>query len=165
MRTRGGGRIIRPRISERESGRSRGQSLTEFAVVLPVFLLIMLFAVDFGRAFYSWVTVTNAARVAANYAGLNPDGPFGAGSTYDSLVRQDALGGTCLIPAGAPPQPTFQDSTLDSNATPKDLGDKATVSISCSFRVLTPVVGNIVGNDVTIAASANFTIRTGAYQP
>jgi len=40
--------------------------LPEFALVLPVFILIMLIAVDFGRLFGSWVAIHNAARIAAN---------------------------------------------------------------------------------------------------
>jgi Flp pilus assembly protein TadG len=52
MLTRGGGRFIRPRTAnERGAGRSRGQSLVEFTLILPVFLLILMFAIDFGRAF------------------------------------------------------------------------------------------------------------------
>lgn len=145
--------------------RGRGQSLVEFALVLPVFLLIILTAIDFGRAFYSWVTVTSAARVAANYAALDPYASFAAGSDYDNLVRSDALSSICPIPPGGPPQPTFEDTALDSNTTSKDLGDTATVRISCSFGIITPVIGSVLGNSVSIAASATFTVRTGAYQP
>lgn len=42
-----------------------GQTLVEFSLILPI-MLIMLFAlVDFGRAFYTWIVVTNAAREGA----------------------------------------------------------------------------------------------------
>ena len=39
-----------------------GQSLVEFAMVLPLFLILMFGLVDFGRAFYSWMLITEAAR-------------------------------------------------------------------------------------------------------
>ena len=48
--------------------------MVEFALVLPVLLVVLLFAVDFGRAFYSWVILQNAARIGANFAALNPEG-------------------------------------------------------------------------------------------
>ena len=32
-----------------------GQSLVEFALTVPIILLIMLFAIDFGRVFLGWV--------------------------------------------------------------------------------------------------------------
>ena len=63
--------------SRRKAGqhneRSRGQSLVEFALVLPMILLLMLIAIDFGRVFLGWVGLNNAARVAANYAALHPN--------------------------------------------------------------------------------------------
>ena len=50
-----------------------GQSLVEFSLVLPL-MLIMLFAlVDFGRAFHTWLMVTNAAREGARAAATQQD--------------------------------------------------------------------------------------------
>ena len=49
----------------------RGQTLVEFALVLPLFLLILLLALDFGRIFLGWVSLSNAARIGANYAAQN----------------------------------------------------------------------------------------------
>lgn len=42
-----------------------GQALVEFALVLPVMLLLLFALVDFGRGFYTWLVVTNAAREGA----------------------------------------------------------------------------------------------------
>lgn len=128
-------------------------------------MLTVLLGLDLGRAFFSWVTLNNAARVAANYAGLNPDASFAAGSEYDSLVRTDGSNAACVVAAGAPPQPVFADSALDSNATTKDLGDDVTVTISCPFRLITPLIGGMIGNPLTISASSTFTVRNGPFNP
>jgi Flp pilus assembly protein TadG len=56
------GRAPRKRAGRR---RGRGQSLVEFAIVLPVLILIMLGAVDFGRVFFTWIEVTNSSREGA----------------------------------------------------------------------------------------------------
>ena len=55
-------------------GPRRGQSIVEFALVLPVLLFLLLMGLDFGRVFLGWVNLNNAARVGANYAALYPDG-------------------------------------------------------------------------------------------
>ncbi len=57
-------------LSRRSSARdsARGQALVEFALVAPVMLVIMLLAVDFGRLFFTYVAVNNAAREGAFYA-------------------------------------------------------------------------------------------------
>jgi Flp pilus assembly protein TadG len=48
-------------------GRSNGQSIVELAIVLPVLMLLLLAAADFGRLFYTWIAVNNAARAGAQY--------------------------------------------------------------------------------------------------
>ncbi|TVR21916.1 MAG: pilus assembly protein [Anaerolineaceae bacterium] len=44
-----------------------GQTLVEFAITLPVLLLLLFGTIEFGRAFQAWVTLENAAREAARY--------------------------------------------------------------------------------------------------
>jgi len=46
----------------------RGQSLTEFALVLPLFLLVVMGTIDFAGYFASRLSVENAARSAVRFA-------------------------------------------------------------------------------------------------
>ncbi|MGC9224473.1 MAG: TadE/TadG family type IV pilus assembly protein [Terracidiphilus sp.] len=50
----------------------RGSSLVELAMVLPVFMLLLLGAVDFGRAYYLSMEIAGAAHAAAVYGSQNP---------------------------------------------------------------------------------------------
>ena len=45
-----------------------GAALVEVALVLPLLLMLLLNAVNFGMYIYAWVTVANAARAGAEYA-------------------------------------------------------------------------------------------------
>ena len=45
----------------------------EFALLLPLLVLIVLGTVDFGRAFFAYVSVTNAARNGADFASIGED--------------------------------------------------------------------------------------------
>jgi Flp pilus assembly protein TadG len=148
--------------------RTRGQSLVELALVLPVILLVLLFAIDFGRAFYSWVILQNASRIGANYAALNPEGWEGAGSPalkaeYVALVSKDW--GTLGCPT--PADPVFTDSPADTSTagqtpdTAYDVGDSVTVTLTCPFRPLTPVISGILGNTIQLVATSEFRIRSG----
>jgi len=56
------------RSPEAEGQRRRGQTLAEFAISLPLLLILVFGIVEFGRMFQSWVTIQNAARAAARYA-------------------------------------------------------------------------------------------------
>jgi hypothetical protein len=52
--------------------RSRGQSLVEFALILPVFALLFAATLDLGRLFYAQITLTNSAREGAFEGARNP---------------------------------------------------------------------------------------------
>lgn len=73
------------KLATRMLGPERGQSLVEFAMVLPLLLVIMFGIVDFGRVFFSWVTVTNATREGARIGSLGSDA-----ATVETRVRDTA---------------------------------------------------------------------------
>lgn len=54
-----------------------GQSLVEFVLLLPVLCLLILGAIDFGRAYYVSIEVSNAALAAASYGMRNPTNTTG----------------------------------------------------------------------------------------
>jgi TadE-like protein len=59
------GAIQRPRSK-------RGQALVEAALVLPVLIMLLLLAIDFGRIFFTSIDLRNAAHEATMYAGTRP---------------------------------------------------------------------------------------------
>ncbi len=147
----------------RRRRRSRGQSLAEFAIILPLLALVLLMVIDFGRLYQQWITLNNVAKIGANYAALHPDGWEGGGNasvkaTYQALMRKDLLGGACDVP-GAFPNPTFPDAAPNTYS----VGGKARVELQCDFPLITPVFNNLFpGQAVAMGASAQFTIRGGA---
>lgn len=69
--------------------RERGQSLVEAAVILPILLLLVAAVVDFGRAFDTYIVLTNAAREGARFGSLaNPL----TESEIKDLVYDDVVG-------------------------------------------------------------------------
>ena len=100
-------RMLPPR---RGGAQTRGQSLVEFALVLPVLLLIVLIGLDFGRSFLAWVGLNNAARIAANYASVHPDSWGTPGNAayaaykaeYAQLVTNDFQNAGCAAPGRSP---------------------------------------------------------------
>ena len=53
--------------------RRRGQSLVEFALILPAFLLILGGILDFGFMLYARMTLISGTREAARWAVTEPD--------------------------------------------------------------------------------------------
>lgn len=80
--------------SSTRRGWRRGQSLVEFAIVLPVLLILLAGGADLTRAFFVGIQIADGARSAALYAADNPD-TF----TYDLTNEQ-----------GTPPEPVAQSA-------------------------------------------------------
>lgn len=148
---------------------ARGQSLVEFALVLPVILLLTMVVLDFGRVYLGYVNLQNMARIAANFAADNATawGTPGNATTrgyYSDRIVADARASNCSLPmVGNVPQvpaPTFTDR--GSNGTTADLGDSASVSLTCTFPIVTPFISAIFGtNGLSVSASSEFPVKSG----
>jgi hypothetical protein len=144
--------------------------MVEFALILPLLVLLLLLAVDFGRVFFGWVGVQNASRIGANQAARDPE-PWSDGDTdalYYQRISEDLAAINCDadtdndgdIDENDLPDPVFTDGGGD----PTDfyeIGDHASVTLECGMSFITPLVGLIVGDPMPISAQASFTIFGG----
>jgi Flp pilus assembly protein TadG len=69
----------------------RGQTMTEFAMVLPLLLVLLLGVIQFGIAFNNYVTLTDAVRAASRKAAVSRESgdPVGACATAASNAAGD----------------------------------------------------------------------------
>ena len=67
----------------RRSRRELGQSVTEFALILPVLLTVVGAMIDFSRVYATWVNLESATRDAAQYVATDP-GYTTTGGYYDA---------------------------------------------------------------------------------
>jgi Flp pilus assembly protein TadG len=133
------------------NGRERGQALVEFALMVPLLLLLTLYAVNFGGLFYSWITVANAVRSAGQYA---------------------AMGLSSVGPAGPPPLATMsQITTLIQNETASLPGSTPTITVclndngtvtnlsgaACPAGVTAPPVDPEAPGYVSVAVDVTYT--------
>lgn len=91
-------------VPTRRPSRERGQSLVELSLALPVLLILMLGAVDFGRLYYASVTVSGAARNGAQYASRNPADT--AGIQAAALEDADSLDNPTVVVTGPSTDPS-----------------------------------------------------------
>ncbi|MGH9895513.1 MAG: TadE/TadG family type IV pilus assembly protein [bacterium] len=73
--------------------REQGQALTEFALILPLLVVLLFGIIQFGIAFNNYVTLTDAVRAGARQGavGRHIGGPAAAGAVEDR-VREAASG-------------------------------------------------------------------------
>jgi len=136
--------------------RGRGQATVEFALLLPMLLLLLLFALDFGRLFFSYVQVTNAAREGAAYAAGNPTDPTGISAAAAREVSTQGQAGegaltvapTCYDVVGIP---------IDCSAAAAGSGSGNTITVVASeaFTFMTPMINGFLGGGLNVSASAS----------
>jgi Flp pilus assembly protein TadG len=114
-------------------------------MVLPLMLILMFGIVDFGRAFYTWLTVTNAAREGARVAATQQP------ATVINTRISDAMG-----PLGTSQLTT----TLGNVLGPR--GEAVTVDLTYTFTFVTPIgplVSLIGGSLATPAITSHASMR------
>ncbi|HXF50068.1 MAG TPA: TadE/TadG family type IV pilus assembly protein [Dehalococcoidia bacterium] len=121
----------------------RGQSLVEFAVVAPVFLMIVLGLVDGARAVWHYNTLAQATREGTRYAIVRSGA---TASQIESVVREHASG---LDQNDL----TVTVSFPDGDSKP---GDRVDVRASYRFDPLFDLVG-LPG--ITMTSSSRMTIQ------
>ncbi len=154
--------------------RGLGQSLVEFALVLPILMFIFAGAVDMGRLFYAFVAVDNAAREGAMFGSRNP---ICATSTSSNLcadpenaewrIRREAANITfavatpsCLAPDGS----SRASSPSSPTANCRD-GDTYVAGVSHQFVFITPILSSILGTGIVLASESRSTVVNEAFDP
>jgi len=149
---------------------ARGQGLVEFAVVLPVILLLFLGIFDFGRAVFAVNTVANAAREGARVAAV--DQILTSPDCVESMPVEDPANPhwsikECAIAAAqalglptsavnvsyAPPA----GSTVTCAPT-LHVGCIASVTVQYTWSAITPVIGNLIG-PISISSTSQMPIQ------
>ena len=135
-----------------------GQSLAEFALVLPLFLLLFFAVIDFGSAVFTFNSLTNAAREGARLAIVNQDNAsiIARAETQVSVAEINAPNVSINFYQQA------NDGTPDTSSTcsPAAVGCLAVVSFESTYRPLTPIIGNILfKNGVTFTATSILTVE------
>lgn len=117
-----------------------GTALVETAITLPLLLLVAVGIFEFGRAYQTWLVLTNAAREGARLAVL----PYQAADAPEQIVRT-------YMENGALPYYSVAGVTVDRSATITVNGapisaSQVTVSYPFEFMVLQPVARLVVAN-------------------
>ena len=122
----------------------KGQAVVEFALILPVFVLLVFGAIELGRAYYVKHLLTNAAREGARVGSLPNQLEADVHDRIQEFLTGVGLGGTwgysvvVKNPAGV----LRTGGLVNAIA-----GDRVTVTITYTFQVLVgTVIPGFTGN-------------------
>jgi Flp pilus assembly protein TadG len=115
--------------------KSSAQSLVEFALILPIFLLILFVIFDLGRLAFYYSALHNAAREGARYGIVNENDTPGVINAVNNLsVGMDI---------------SFPPSTVTFNT------DTVVVALFYDFDAATPFLNILIGsNTFTLSSTA-----------
>ena len=140
----------------RPTKRRRGQAMVEFALVIPIFLLIFVALFDLGRAVFAYNTLTNAAREGVRLAIVNQ---------HEASIIARAKHQTATIELSDPSvdidfYQVNADGTLGSSHSPAAVGDVAVVSFETTYWPITPLISRILfANGVTFTATSSLAVE------
>jgi len=125
---------------------SRGQALVEFALVLPVVVLLIFGIVDVGRAVFTYNTLSEAARQASRTAIVNQSSgaPQNAAIAYAPTL---GLASTDVHVCYKVATSTQRDcnSLGTQPCSTIVVGCLAIVDATLPYTAMTPIIGNIIG--------------------
>jgi hypothetical protein len=121
--------------------KERGQDLAEYALILPIFLLVVMSIFDMGRAVYIYSALQNSVREGARYGIIHPADITG----IEGVVRQKAVGlemNELNIFTSYPTEETIQ------------------VRATFNFKIITPIIGALFGsNELTFSGQTTMHIE------
>jgi len=141
------------KFTDRIKKKTRGASAVEFALVLPIFALLMFAIIDFGWYFYTEHTLQFATREGTRLAlvGRVLTGPDGTPMTRtDSIIKYIKDNASLAV---NPDEllinfyPVSEDAGLvdpdnwKELKNPGDPGDYMRVKVRYSYQFLTPMIG------------------------
>ncbi len=116
------------------------------ALLLPLLALILVGIVDLGRAYFGYITITNAAREGVRYAAKNPLDDTGA----KTAAVAEASGSGFTI--------TSNDVSLPTGHSIQP-GDPISVTVSVNFPLLSTYIFG--GGSIRLSNSATMVILQG----
>ena len=162
---------VHARLRWRRRERSRGQSVVEFALVLPLLLLLFAGAADLGRLFFNFVAVENAVKEGALYGARYPLCDNSSGRCPDPnnvqwRTENEARTGanTALV------TPTSECRNAVSTIAYSDLrdcvaGDTYVVRATIQFAPITPILSQIIGGNINLSAESRAVVLNQAFDP
>lgn len=140
---------------------SRGQSLVEFSLILPILMILVFGILDFGLGLRSYISLSNAVREGARYASVG--NPVGIESDCNGMTNDTVYGRICVATGGLDLTELDPDVSFPQGVAP---GNSVVVSADYTYHFVTPI-GDLIGffsggafpSSIDLSSSANMRLE------
>ncbi len=139
----------------------KGQSLAEFVLVLPIFLILVFAIIDFGLGFHAWLTVTNSAREGARLGAVRAPA-FGV-CDYDPSTKATNIKCRVYETADSLDKAKLNVLVTGDQGTP---GSSVVVQVDYDYDLITPldsmlglISGGRVGPTIKFTSKADMRLE------
>ena len=141
------GRILPTKWPAGRLASLRGQTMVEFAIVVPLFLWLIFAVADFGRLFFVQMNLQTALSEAGRFASTgnhlpDPNKPGQNLSRVSSIVAEAQNGSALARMMGATISNVLVSSTYGGSGSAGGPQDTITISLIASLKLITPLVAN-----------------------
>jgi hypothetical protein len=148
-----------PQIGGSAGASQRGLVTVELAIVLPMFILLLLCIIDFGRLFFTQSTLQHAMREGGRYGvtGQQLPDPANPGSLESRLNSIKQIVTQAAIGVNINPADIIISSARGGVGNAGGPGDTLTISLTYTFVFATPLIGNYFNHgSTTFTTSTSF---------
>jgi Flp pilus assembly protein TadG len=151
-------------IRRRRKNGEKGQALAEFALLVPLFLILLFAIVDFGMGFHSWITVTNSAREGARVGAVHPPLNVASSPCSGKASLEQCIEDRVRETAGLPNQDTKMFVYI-TNAEGQS-GESVVVKVDYGYDFITPLAGlfqffsvDAIGSTLNLSSTADMRLE------
>lgn len=117
--------------------KERGQALVEFAIVLPVLLLIVTGIIEFGLILNSYLSIQHATREGAR---------SGSVGDTDTQIQNIVLSNLSHLDI------TKLTLTVVPAYSLRSRGESITVNVTYDYQTIIPLIGDVINDNVVLEA-------------
>ena len=136
--------------------------MVEFALVLPLLLLVVFGMIEFGRAVNYWIDSNHLANAAARWAVVDNNPGEGGGQSLQSYILSQANtaelreGGTSAVPAAAEVCISFPDGT-------SEVGDPVEATVTVDYNWMPFIDLDVATTELTGSATMRLEAEPSEY--
>lgn len=136
--------------------RHRGAAAVEFALVVPLLVMILFGIMEFGYAFFIQASVASAARVGVRSYAINWNtGPLNNTAAQNEAAARSTAIALAESAPGLVPGDFVNPPTISPSCTTTTVGSQTTLTLTYKYHSLTGLLDGVLGSNIIVTGKGS----------